>query len=124
MSENENIPEDNLNVDYNNLYREEAYTDLKVASIRKFIPVKPNGSEDKSRDPFFIGQTQIMSPSGPLPIQCPIDAATLKDAIKKFPEAIQGAIEKLIAEAKQMQQDEESRIVLPNTMPQGKIKLD
>lgn len=124
MSENENISEDNLNVDYNNLYREEAYTDLKVASIRKFIPVKPNGSEDKGREPFFVGQTQIMSPSGPLPIQCPIDALTLKDAIKKFPEAIQRAIKNLIAEAKQMQREEESRIVLPNAMPQGKIKLD
>ena len=32
-----------LTVDLNNLYREESFTDVKVAAIRRLTPVKPDG---------------------------------------------------------------------------------
>ena len=37
-----------FSIDKNNLHREEAITDLKVGSIRRLIPIKPDGTEDES----------------------------------------------------------------------------
>jgi hypothetical protein len=74
-------------VDRNNLYREESYTDLKVATIRVLTPVTLDGAADPSREPLFIAQTQLMSQAGPLPVQTSIDAKSLTEALAKFPEA-------------------------------------
>ena len=81
-----------ISVDKNNLYRQEVITDFKVASIVKFIPIKPDGTEDKSRTAIFLGQTQVMSPQGPTPIQAPLKADNLEEAMDAFPEAIKQAV--------------------------------
>ena len=100
-------------VDRTNLYRAESFTDLKIGSIRRLNPVKPDGSDDKSRKTIFVGQTTILTPNGPLPIQNIIQAKELQQAIKKFPEAMQMAMDQLIEEAKKHKQEEESRIIVP-----------
>ena len=78
----------NFKVNRSNLYREESFTDLKVGSVKCLTPVKPDGSEDKSRKKIFVGQSNVMTPQGPLPIQGVIQAKELQQAIKKFPEAM------------------------------------
>jgi len=89
----------NLNVDRNNLYREDSVTDVKVAAIRRLTPIKADGSDDDSRDPIFMGQTQLMSPSGPLLLQSLLEARTLEEAMDKFPAAMQKEVEKAMAQA-------------------------
>lgn len=111
-----------MRVDVSNLYQEEVFTDQRVASIRRLNPVKPDGSPDGSRDAMFIGQTNVMSAAGPLPIDCPIEAKTLEEAMQKFPEAVQQAVDRLIEHAEERQRDQSSRIVVPEAMP-GKIQL-
>ena len=95
-------------VDPNNLYREENFTDIKVAAIRRLIPVKPDGSDDDSRPPIFMGQTQLITPSGPVMLQSLLTAKTIEEAIDQFPAAMQLQMDKMIAEA-QKQQAEENR---------------
>jgi len=107
------IEEIDLTVDRRNLYREETYTDLKVASIRCLSPVKDDGSADKTRKMVFVGQTQLMTPGGPLPVQAIIPAKHLQQAIKKFPEAMMDAVAKLTEEVKKYQQQERGSIVTP-----------
>jgi hypothetical protein len=102
-----------VKMDVSNLYREEAYTDLKTGSIRRLVPVLPDGSEDSSRDPIFSGHTQIMSAHGPLPIQGEIDAKTLADALEKFPQAMEDAMTRMIEEAQKYQREQASKIVTP-----------
>ena len=115
---------DEIAVDATNLYREEIFTDLKVATIRRLAPVKADGSRDEARPILFQGQTQLMSQMGPLPVNCAIEAADLEEAIQKFPEAIAQAIERMIEEAKEIQRQESSRIIVPGAAPAGgKIKL-
>lgn len=109
----EENPAIEMKADLENLYREESYTDLKVAQIRRLIPVKADGTPDEDRNEVFIGETQLMSPRGPVPIHCPIEAASLEDAFAKFPDAVNAAVEKLIEEAKEIQRQEASRIVVP-----------
>ena len=89
-------------VDRHNLYREETFTDLKVANIRRLTPVKMDGTVDKTRKTVFVGETNLMTPGGPLPVQAVITAKQLQQAIKRFPEAMQAAVEKLAEEMKKM----------------------
>jgi len=106
-------------VDRSNLYQEETYTDLKMGSIKRLTPVRPDGTVDKSRKVVFVGQTNVMTPHGPLPIQNVIAAKELQQAIKKFPEAMQAAMDRLVAEAKKYQEQqklqEEGRIQRPDS---------
>ncbi len=106
-----------IEVDTANLYREEIFTDLRVASIRKLIPIKPDGSPDESREAIFTGQTTLMSAAGPVPVQCQIEASNLEEATAAFPAAIQQAVERLVEEAREMQRREASRIVVPGDVP-------
>ena len=102
-----------FSVDVNNLYREQGITDLKVASIRKLIPIKIDGTDDETRQAIFVGHTQLMSPSGPVPIQSLLKSKDLAGAIAEFPDAMNKTVEHLIEEAKKQHQQEESRIVVP-----------
>jgi hypothetical protein len=86
-------------VDQSNLYREDSVTDIKVAAIRRLTPIKSDGSDDDSRDPIFMGQTHLISPSGPILLQSLLEARTLEEAMEKFPAAMQTEMEKAMAEA-------------------------
>ena len=97
----------NLNVDRNNLYREDSVTDIKVAAIRRLTPIKADGSDDDSREPMFMGQTQLMSPSGPILLQSMLEARTLEEAMDKFPEAMQKEVDKAMVQAEKEQQGKE-----------------
>jgi hypothetical protein len=97
----------------NNLYREESFSDLTVGSIRQLLPVKPNGEADKARATIFIGQAQIYTQQGPMPIQFPIDAKNLQQAMEKFPAAMEEFMAHLVEEAKEMQRQEQSRLIVP-----------
>jgi hypothetical protein len=106
-------------VDKSQLYREESFTDLKVASIRRMIPVKADGADDTSRSPMFFGHTQLMSPEGPLPIQARLTANNLEEAIAAFPAAMEQALGQVVQQIKAMQeqnktrQQNDSRIIVP-----------
>jgi hypothetical protein len=108
-----------LKIDPENLYREEVYTDLRIATIRRLVPIKADGSPDETRQALFTGQTNLMSQAGPLPVECPIDAVDLTEATAKFPAAIQKAVEQLMEEAKEIRRREASRIVVPSGVPPG-----
>ena len=103
-----------IKVSTDNLYKEESFTDLKLATIRRLTPVKIDGAIDDSREPIFTGMTQLMSPNGPVPIQCIIEGAkNLSDAAAKLPEAIEKTVQAMIAEAKEMQRQESSKLIVP-----------
>ncbi len=113
------LPLDQIQVDQQNLYREESITDLRVATIRRLIPINTDGTDDTNRPVQYIGSTQIISQMGPLPISAPIEAASLREAIEKFPQAIKEAVDQMVEEAKEYRRQESSRIVVPGTMPPG-----
>ena len=102
-----------LEVDRNNLYREDVFTDLRVATIRRLTPVKADGSDDSSRDTLFSAETQLMTPQGPVPIHVPVEAKTLEEAIEKFSNAVQDGVQKLVEEARELRREASSRIITP-----------
>ncbi len=102
-------------IDRSNLYLEESFTDLKAGTVKRLKPVRPDGSQDKTRKTVFVGHTSILTPNGPLPIQNIIAAKELQQAIKKFPEAMQAAMEQLMEEVKKYQEQEQSQIQKPDS---------
>lgn len=118
---------DTQNIDFvadkNNLYREDSVTDLKMASIKRLTPVNLDGSEDAGRTPIFYGYTQIVSPQGPVPIQTPLEANNLEEAIDVFPAAMKKAFDEMVARVQKMQEEQQraqgqqarndSRIIMP-----------
>ena len=109
MAEEQNPPAE-LKIDRSNLYKEETFTDLKVGMIKQMTPVKSDGSVDKTRKSVFVAQTSLMTPGGPLPLQAVVQAKELQQAIKKFPEAMNAAMDRLAEEAKKYQEQEQGRI--------------
>jgi len=114
MSNEQSIKID-VKMDQDNLYLEESFTDLKAGSIRRLTPVMHDGLPDKKRKIFFMAQTQLMTQAGLLPIQCEIEAQTLKEAMEKFPAAVNEAVEKLVERANEMRRQEASRIIVPGS---------
>ncbi|MFO7555942.1 MAG: cytoplasmic protein [Desulfobacterales bacterium] len=104
-----------LSVKQDNLYLEESFTDLDMASIRRLTPVKPNGLKDKTRKQIFVGHLNLMTPQGPIPIQAPLKARNLKEAMELYPEAIKTALKKMQEEIEKLQREQDSRIIVPGS---------
>ena len=98
-----------LSMDAENLYIEEAFTDMKVGTIRRLTPVQTDGSPDDSRQPMFLGHTQLMSPNGPLPVSCEIEADSLSQAMSRFPQAIAHEVDRIVQEAQKAQQNQQQQ---------------
>lgn len=100
-------------MDSASLYREEIITDRKVGTLRVMTPISADGATDLSRPIQYLGEAQIMTGAGPLPISFEIDAKTLKDAVEKFGPAAKDAIEKTVRDLQEMRRQAASSIVVP-----------
>jgi len=104
-------------LDPQNLYLEENFTDLKVGSIRRLVPVRADGSRDTGRTEMFVGTTQMMTNEGPLPVQAQLMANNMQEALQVFPTAMRQATAEMLRELEQLQQrmktEQDSRIIVP-----------
>ncbi|GAB4267824.1 MAG: hypothetical protein Kow0092_21370 [Deferrisomatales bacterium] len=96
-----------IRVNERKLYREETYTDTEVASLRQLVPILPDGSRDESREPIFLGQTFVVTEAGPLPVQAELQAKTLQEAIREFPEAAKKALDRMVSQAREAKRRQE-----------------
>ncbi len=99
--------------DGDNLYREETFTDRTVGTLRRMTPVAKDGSPDDSRQVFFVGQTQIMTPMGALPITFEIDTDSLAEAVAGFSDGAQQGYEETMKQLEEMRREQASSIVVP-----------
>ena len=126
-----NAPDPSMDAD--DLYREDTYSDRKVGTIRVMTPVKADGSPDPARAPIYVGQAQIMTPAGVLPLSFEIPAANLKDACAGFADGAKVAFEDTMKELQEMRRQQASSIVIPEAgaaaalgqggPPRGKIQF-
>jgi hypothetical protein len=112
MAAQNDLPD--IQIDPQGLYREDVFTDRRAGSIRRLTPVTTEGATDASRPVLFSGQTQLLTPAGVLPLGFEIDAHTLDEALKKFPDGVKVALEQAIDEAREMRREAASRIVVPD----------
>lgn len=102
-----------IKLDPASLYLEEVFTDRRIGTIRRMTPVKGDGSRDPKREVAYLGETQVMSTVGALPISFEIDAKTLEEAAQKFGPAAKEAIERTMKELQELRRRAASSIVVP-----------
>jgi hypothetical protein len=100
-------------MDSKQLYHEETFTDRKVGTIRRLTPVTAEGSVDAARPVIFVGQAQVMTPMGAVPLSFELDAATLNEAIDKFGVAAEAAVHQTMRELQEMRREQASSLVIP-----------
>jgi hypothetical protein len=122
-------------MDANDLYREDIYSDRKVGTIRVLTPVKSDGTPDPARATSYVGQAQIMTPAGALPLSFEIDAKNLAEACERFADGARVAFEETMRELQEMRRQQASSLVIPDAgtasaiagsgglPPRGKIQI-
>jgi hypothetical protein len=102
------------NMDAANIYREETFTDRRVGTIRRLSPVTADGAPDGARAVLFVGQAQVMTPMGAIPISFELESATLDGAIAKFGDAAEQAVQQTMRELQEMRREQASTLVIPD----------
>jgi hypothetical protein len=95
------------------LYHEDVFSDRKVGTIRRLTPVKADGSADPARQVLYVGQTQILTAMGALPLTFEIDARSLEEAVSKFAAGAKDAFERTVHELEEYRRQAASSIVIP-----------
>ena len=95
------------------LWLEEIFTDRRVGTIRRMTPVDGNGARDPAREVQYIGETQVMSQLGALPINFVLEAKSLEEAARLFGAAAKAAIERTVRELQELRRQQASSIVVP-----------
>lgn len=102
-----------IKMEVTSLYREEIYTDRRIGTIRALVPVNAEGAADTSRTVVYVGEAQIMTEMGPLPVSFEIEARTLGEAVNGYADAAKTAVERTVNELQEMRRQAASSLVLP-----------
>jgi hypothetical protein len=100
-------------MDAKSLYREEIFTDRKMGTLRVMAPVTPDGAPDASRPTLYLGEAQLMTNMGPLPISFEIEATSLAVAVARYGDAAKVGVEQTLRELQEMRRQASSSLVIP-----------
>jgi hypothetical protein len=106
-----------LKMDPSSLYREEMFTDRKMGAIRVLTPVKSDGAPDGTRKVLYVGETQLLTQAGLLPLVFELDATSLADAVELFASGAADAVERTRRELEDLRREAASSIITPDRMP-------
>lgn len=104
-------------MDVSNLYREDTYTDRKLGVIRCMTPVDGEGALDTTRPVLYLGQAEIMTNMGAVPINFEIEAKNLAEAAAGFAAAAQQGVERTMQQIQEMRRQQASQLVVAPGMP-------
>jgi hypothetical protein len=113
-----------LKLDPDKLYAEEIFTDRRIGTIRRLSPVTRDGKPDAARAVLYVGETQIMTPAGSIPIAFEIGAGSVGEAAEKFGTLAKEAIDRTVRELQELRRQASSSIVIPQgPLDTGKIQM-
>ena len=115
----EDIQEPDIQMEADSLYREETITDRRVGTLQKLTPIKPDGSRDDARNDVYLGQTQIFTPAGTLPLNFEVEASSLDDAVAKFGDSAKAALADAMERLEALRRESESSIIVPGSGQDG-----
>ena len=95
------------------LYLEEIFTDRRVGTIQRLAPVTADGEPDASRAIVYVGQAQVMTPAGALPLSFEIPASSLSEAVAGFEAAAEKAVAETMQRLQEMRREAAGSIILP-----------
>jgi hypothetical protein len=108
-----------LRMDPGSLYREETFTDRRLGMIRVLTPVTKDGATDLARKVVYLGEAQLLTQVGALPLTFEIDARSMAEATEKFADAAKVAVERAVKELQEMRREADSPIIIPDRVPPG-----
>jgi hypothetical protein len=111
------MPELDIQMDPVSLYREEIYTDRKIGTIRALVPVTSDGAADLGRKVVYVGEAQIVTQVGPLPVSFEIDAPNLSAAVAGYGAAARAGVERTIQQLQELRRQQASSIIVPGSDP-------
>lgn len=109
----------NIGMDAGSLYREESFTDRRVGTLQRLTPVTEDGSDDESRPVLFLGQTQVLTPAGALPLSFEVEAGSLNEAVAKFGDHARQALDDAMKRLEEMRREQASSLIVPGGGQQG-----
>lgn len=113
MAERQDDRTTDARMDPTTLYQEVVFTDRKVGTIRVLTPVLVDGSPDQERPLVFVGEAQIYTSMGALPLSFEIDASSLEEAVANYAPAAKDAVERTMHDIQEMRRQAASSIVIP-----------
>lgn len=102
-------------MDSKTLYREESFTDRRVGAIQRLSPITATGEPDAARPVVYLGQTQIMTPGGALPLNFEIPAESLEQAVANFGEHAEEALHSTLQRLEEMRREAASSLIVPGS---------
>ena len=108
-----------LRIDPASLYREETFTDRRLGVIRVLTPVTKGGLADASRRVVYLGEAQLLTQVGAVPLTFEIEAGSLGEATEKFAAGAKVAVERAVTELQEMRREAVSPIIIPDRVPPG-----
>ena len=111
------MAEDGLNteikMDPQALYREEMFTDRRIGTIQRLTPVDGDGQPVDGGAVIYLGQTQLMTPAGALPLSFELQADSLAQAAEKFADGASTAMEEAVKRLEDLRREQASSIIVP-----------
>lgn len=95
------------------LYSEEIFTDRRVGTIQRLTPVTADGSPDPGRAVLYMGQAQVMTQAGALPLSFEIPAASLAEAVEAFGAAAEKSVGETMQRLQEMRREAAGGLILP-----------
>lgn len=95
------------------LYLEEIFTDRRVGTIQRLTPVTADGATDTARPIVYVGQAQVMTPAGALPLSFEVPATSLSEAVAGFAPAAEKAVAETMRRLQEMRHEAASSIIVP-----------
>ncbi len=104
-----------ITMDGANLYQEETFTDRRVGTVQRLTPITAEGDRDTARPVLYVGQTQVLTPAGALPLSFELEADSLADAIAKFGDAAQEALGDALKRLDELRREAASSLIVPGS---------
>ena len=113
------LSDPDIAMDSKTLYREETFTDRRVGTLQRLTPITPSGDTDNTRPVLYVGQTQVLTPAGALPLSFEVPATSLDDAVAKFGEGAKHALARTMRRLEELRREQASSIIVPGAAPPG-----
>ena len=111
----EELPDTDVQMEANSLYREETFTDRRVGTLQILTPVNSDGTADSTRQAVYVGQTQILTPAGALPLNFEPEASSLQEAVVKFGDGAKSALSDAMQRLDEMRREAASSRIVPGS---------
>ena len=111
----DDLSDADIAMDSANLYREETFTDRRVGTLQVLTPITRSGGVDATRPVLYVGQTQVLTPAGALPLSFEVQAKSLEDAVAQFGEHAKRALERTMRRLEELRREQQSSNIVPGS---------